>query len=150
MNQGEVCSGEREPLVSVQHSKICSQPQIFSWFVINCALYIVVCRGGWAGGVQLTTNRKVSPAQRNFLWYFMENCLTKLVEKKVRFLELDMSKLRYFGRFSSTNWGAFFQYSWKKKRTPIRHIKSKKVRFFLDFEKKVEIIKYFMKNCLTK
>ena len=40
--------------------------------------------------------------------YFMENCLKKLVEEKVRFFELDMSKLIYFGRFSQTNWGAFF------------------------------------------
>ena len=55
-----------EVLESDQHSEICSEPLIFSWFVINCKLYIVVYRGGrGSGGVQLTTNRKVSPAQRS-------------------------------------------------------------------------------------
>ena len=37
-------------LESDQDSEICSEPQIFSWFVINCTLYIVVCRGRWGGG----------------------------------------------------------------------------------------------------
>ena len=58
-----------EVLESDQHSEICSEPLIFSWFVINCPLH--------HRGVQ--------------------NCLTKLVEKKVRFFKLDMSKLIYFG-----------------------------------------------------
>ena len=54
-----------ELLESDQHSEICSEPLNFSWFVINCTLYIGMQRR--SGGVQLTTNRKVSPAQRNFL-----------------------------------------------------------------------------------
>ena len=48
-----------------QHSEIYSEPLNFSWFVINCTLYIGMQRT--SGGVQLTTNRKMSPAQRNFL-----------------------------------------------------------------------------------
>ena len=32
-------SFKSEQLVSVQHSEICSQPQIFYRFVINCTLY---------------------------------------------------------------------------------------------------------------
>ena len=57
-----------ELLESDQHSEICSEPLIFSWFVINCTLYIVVYRGGrGSGGVQLTTNSKVSPAQQNLM-----------------------------------------------------------------------------------
>ena len=60
----------------------------------------------------------------------------KWSKKKVRFFEMDMINLEYLGRFWVTNRDAFFQYSWKKKRTPIRHSKSQKVRFFHDFEKK--------------
>ena len=54
-----------ELLESDQHSKICYEPLNFSWFVINCTLYMWYAEE--VGGYQLTTNRKVSPAQRNFL-----------------------------------------------------------------------------------
>ena len=43
-------SFKSEPLVSVQHSEICSQPQFLYWFVINCTIYNVVHRGGVCGG----------------------------------------------------------------------------------------------------
>ena len=54
-----------ELLESDQHSEICSDSLIFSWFLINCTLYMWYAEE--VGGVQLTTNHKVSPAQRNFL-----------------------------------------------------------------------------------
>ena len=50
-----------ELLESDQHSGICSEPLIFSWFVINCTLYMWYAEE--VRGVQLTTNSKVSPAQ---------------------------------------------------------------------------------------
>ena len=38
--------------------------------------------------------------------------------------------------FWLTNWVAFLMFCWKKKRTPIRHLKSKKVFFFAQYEEK--------------